>query len=41
MTDQVPMILDLSLAADLEMTTVCSQTHINLMEKLVSLARKK
>lgn len=30
----------LSLAADLEMTTVCSQTNINLMEKLVSLARK-
>lgn len=31
----------LSLAADFEMTMVCSQTHINLMEKLVSLARKK
>lgn len=31
----------LSLVADLEMTTVYSQTHINLVEKLVSLARKK
>lgn len=31
----------LSLVADLEMTAVYSQTHINLKENLVSLARKK